>query len=141
MRLDESGTSSDEPAGTRESETACAESQPCSKKTESGMTVGDTSGSGVAGSKVTCVELQSGCVMSLATDTTLFLAGGERISLCFSCLTGGWPQYSQTMLLTLSNSSHSHSLHFPLGTPRLSFPIYPGYTKTINTYLEQYKHE
>lgn len=44
------------------------------KKTESC----DTSGSGVAGLKVTRVELASGCVMSLKTDTTLFLAGGER---------------------------------------------------------------
>ena len=113
------------------------------KPPEPGMTAGDTSGSGIAGSKVTCVELQSGCgcVMSLETETTLFLAGGERISLCFACLSGVWPQYSQTMLLTLSNSSHSHSLHFPLGTPRLSIPIYPGYTKTINTFLEYYKHE
>ena len=106
------------------------------KKTELGMTTGNSSGSGIAGSKVTCVELQSGCVMSLETETTLFLAGGERISLCFSCLTGGWPQYSQTMLLTLSNSSHSRSLHFTLGTLRLSIPIYPGYTKTMNTNLE-----
>ena len=57
---DESETSSDKPAGTRESETVCAESQPRSNKPEQGMTAGDKSGAGVVGSKVTCVDSQSG---------------------------------------------------------------------------------
>lgn len=106
----------------------CAESQHRSNKPETAtfdfVTGNDKSKTALVGSRDVCVELQSGFEILLETNTNLFLAGGERTSLWFSCLTGGWPQYSQAVLLTLSNSSHSHSVHSPLRTPGLSTPYF-----------------
>lgn len=82
-KLDESQTSSDKPAGTKESEMVCAESQPCLPETApfDSMTAGDKSGAGVEELEVTLAESQSGSDILFETDTNLFLAGGERSSL------------------------------------------------------------
>lgn len=70
---DELQISSDKPAGTTESEIVSAESQPPSNTPETApfdlITACDESGTGLVGSKVTCVELQSGCEILLETDT------------------------------------------------------------------------